>query len=95
MTDRCEEAGKVTHAGKAAGEFAFKMWILGVPIVAQRKPTQLTSMRIQFDRWPHSVGWESGIAVSCGVGPQLSPGLGTTIGLTCGPKIHTCIKIKS
>jgi len=34
--------------------------------VAQQKRKQLVSTR--FDPWPHSVGWGSGVAVSCGVG---------------------------
>ena len=25
-------------------------------------------MRMQFDPWPPSVGWGSGVAISCGVG---------------------------
>jgi hypothetical protein len=28
VTDRCEEVRKVTHAVRAAAEFAFKEWIL-------------------------------------------------------------------
>ena len=36
--------------------------------MAQWKQIQLVSMRMRFDPWPHSVGWESSIAVSCGVG---------------------------
>ena len=28
----------------------------GIPVVAQRKQTQLVSMRMQFNPWPYSVG---------------------------------------
>ena len=34
--------------------------------MAQRKLIPLVS-RCGFDLWPRSVGWQSGIAVSCGV----------------------------
>ena len=44
-----------------------KLPYLGVPIVAQQKQIQLVSMKMQFDPWPCSVGWESCIAMSCGV----------------------------
>ena len=36
--------------------------------MAQRKGTRLGSMRMGFDPWPRSVGWGSGVAVSCGGG---------------------------
>ena len=34
-------------------------------------------MRIRFNPWPYSVGWESGVAMSCGVGRRcgLDPAL--------------------
>ena len=40
---------------------------LGLPVVARWKLICLLSMRIRFNPWPHSVGQESGIAVSYGV----------------------------
>ena len=40
---------------------------------------KLVSMRCGFNPWPCSVGWESGIAMSCGVGSpslfELQPSL--------------------
>ena len=47
---------------------SFRISLLWVPFVAQLKLIQLESRRMQSDPWPHSVGWESGIAMSCGVG---------------------------
>ena len=48
---------------------------------AEANPT--VSMRMRFDPWPHSVGWRSGIAMSCGVGRRcgLNPAL---LWLCCG-----------
>ena len=39
----------------------------GVSVVAQQKQIQLVSMVCRFNPWPHSVGWESGIAMSSGI----------------------------
>ena len=50
-------------------------FITGVPVLAQRKQIWLGTMRLRFDPWPHSVGWGSGTAMSCGVGRQLQLGL--------------------
>ena len=47
---------------------AFTNSVPGVPIVAQWRWIQLGAWGCRFDTWPHSVGWESGIAMSCGVG---------------------------
>ena len=47
-----------------------KEFFAGIPIVVQWKRTQLESMRMRFDPWPHSVGWGSGVTMSCGVGSQ-------------------------
>ena len=41
---------------------------IGVPIVAQQKRIWLISMRMWVWFWLHSVGWGSGVAVSCGLG---------------------------
>ena len=43
------------------------------PVVMQR--IRLVTMRLLFDPWPLSVGWGSGVAVSCGVDsrPCLDP----------------------
>lgn len=50
VTDRWEETGKVTRAGKAAGEFAFKGWILASlrcrkPFPQPQEPPWLTPSR--------------------------------------------------
>ena len=38
--------------------------------MVQRKQIQLVSMKKQFEPWPHSMGWGSAIAMSCGVGQR-------------------------
>ena len=45
----------------------------GAPVVAQqiKKPTSIYE-DVWFEPWPRSVGQESGIAESCGVGRRLS-----------------------
>ena len=40
----------------------------GVPAVVQWKCIGLVSWGCGFNPWPHSVGWQSGVAVHCGIG---------------------------
>ena len=40
--------------------------------MAHRKRIRLETMRLRFRSWPCSVGWGSGVAVSCGVGHRRS-----------------------
>ena len=37
---------------------------------AERNPTRDHEVN-EFNPWPHSVGWGSGVAMSCGVGRRL------------------------
>ena len=63
----------------------------GVPFLAQWKWIRLGTMRFGFDPWPRSVGWGSGIAVSCGVSRRhgLDP---TLLWLWCRPTTTSPIR---
>ena len=44
-------------------------------MVAQQKQSNWEPLGCQFDPWPLSVAWGSGIAVSCGIGCRCSSDL--------------------
>ena len=65
-----------------------RMWLLGIPAVAQQKRIPLVSMRLRVQSWPRSVGQGYGVAMSCGVG--LRGGLDLALlGLWCRPVAYS------
>ena len=54
--------------GGSVGAAIRMVWKWGVPIMVSGNESDEHPWGLRFDPLPHSVGWGSGIAMSCGVG---------------------------